>query len=171
MNNIAHNRIPDHPNETSATNVISRLIDGLVFRYFWSTEGLTENEYQFKPKNTDWDIAMLINHIHTLAHMVDRAFAGNLKVGKEGKTPEELRNETIKIYEDLSLRLRNMKDEELDACNFNHRSGKEFPFWNMLNGPLADALTHVGQINSWRRMAGNPLPKGVNFFSGVKMDV
>ena len=40
------------------------------------------------------------------------------------------------------------------------------PIWNFINGPLADALTHVGQINSFRRMAGNPVPK-VNVFKGL----
>jgi hypothetical protein len=33
------------------------------------------------------------------------------------------------------------------------------PFWHLINGPLADALTHVGQINSFRRLAGNPAPE------------
>ena len=30
--------------------------------------------------------------------------------------------------------------------------------WNLLNGPLADFLTHVGQITAWRRIAGCPAP-------------
>jgi hypothetical protein len=36
---------------------------------------------------------------------------------------------------------------------------QDHPFWHLLNGPLADALTHVGQINVFRRLAGNPTPK------------
>jgi hypothetical protein len=39
------------------------------------------------------------------------------------------------------------------------RPGDDRPFWNMINGPLADALTHVGQINTYRRMNGNPTPR------------
>jgi hypothetical protein len=35
----------------------------------------------------------------------------------------------------------------------------------MINGPLADALTHVGQINAFRRLAGNPTPKA-RLFTG-----
>ncbi|MCK5671198.1 hypothetical protein KAI10_07435, partial [Candidatus Bathyarchaeota archaeon] len=42
---------------------------------------------------------------------------------------------------------------------------REFPVWNLINGPLSDALTHVGQIASWRRMNGNPIP-GARVFHG-----
>ena len=42
----------------------------------------------------------------------------------------------------------------------------DHPFWHMVNGPLADALTHVGQINTFRRLAGNPCPEA-NVFKGI----
>lgn len=42
----------------------------------------------------------------------------------------------------------------------------EFPFWNLLNGPIADAIYHVGQVVSQRRTSGNPLSSKVNVFSG-----
>jgi hypothetical protein len=50
------------------------------------------------------------------------------------------------------------------------RKGKisNFPIWNLMNGPLEDAIYHTGQIVSFRRTAGNPIPKGVNVFLGVK---
>jgi hypothetical protein len=37
------------------------------------------------------------------------------------------------------------------------------PLFRLLQGPVADALTHVGQIAMMRRLAGSPL-KGENFF-------
>ena len=37
------------------------------------------------------------------------------------------------------------------------------PAEKLLQGPLADALTHVGQIAMLRRMAGGPV-KGENYF-------
>jgi hypothetical protein len=40
----------------------------------------------------------------------------------------------------------------------------QYSFWYSLNGPLADALSHVGQILSWRRILGNPQRVGVNVF-------
>ena len=41
-----------------------------------------------------------------------------------------------------------------------------YPVWNLLNGPLADAIYHTGQVVSFRRTSGNPLQKGVNVFIG-----
>ena len=43
---------------------------------------------------------------------------------------------------------------------------KAYPFWNAINGPIADALWHCGQIVSFRRSSGNPFPKGVSVFTG-----
>jgi hypothetical protein len=37
------------------------------------------------------------------------------------------------------------------------------PFWHLINGPMADALTHTGQISSFRRLAGNPAPRSHPF--------
>ena len=42
----------------------------------------------------------------------------------------------------------------------------EFPFWNLLNGPIADAINHVGQVVSFRRSSGNPIHPGVRVFIG-----
>jgi hypothetical protein len=39
------------------------------------------------------------------------------------------------------------------------------PFWHIINGPLPDALTHIGQINSFRRLAGKPV-KRAQVFTG-----
>ena len=45
-----------------------------------------------------------------------------------------------------------------------------FPLWNLLNGPLSDALYHTGQVVSFRRTTGNPIQKGVNVFLGKTRD-
>src|SRR5262249_16247433 len=39
-----------------------------------------------------------------------------------------------------------------------------FPAGKVFQGPIADALTHVGQINMLRRMAGYPV-RGENYFA------
>jgi len=36
----------------------------------------------------------------------------------------------------------------------------------LINGPFSDALTHVGQVASWRRINGNPI-LGANVFFGT----
>jgi hypothetical protein len=38
------------------------------------------------------------------------------------------------------------------------------PFEGLLQGPIADSLTHIGQLGMLRRMAGSPV-KGENYFT------
>ena len=71
--------------------------------------------------------------------------------------------------EDATKQLRNKSPEELAALEIIfERGGKQstFPLWNMINGPISDIMYHSGQIVSFRRTNGNPLPKGVNVFTG-----
>mgnify|MGYP006092578213 FL=1 len=62
-----------------------------------------------------------------------------------------------------------MSDEDLN--NLEEETFRKLPFWYWINGPLSDALTHVGQINSWRIIAGNPQLKGVNLFIGTSDNI
>lgn len=55
-----------------------------------------------------------------------------------------------------------MDDAEIAAVKVRG----EHPLWILINGPLADALWHSGQVATLRRAAGNPMPKGVNVFLG-----
>jgi len=83
----------------------------------------------------------------------------------------ELRKLTLTQLETASLIFQNMNDEELSKQKvIFDREGKtsKFPLWNLLNGPLADAIYHTGQVVSFRRISGNPIPKGVNVFLGIK---
>jgi len=63
----------------------------------------------------------------------------------------------------------NSTDEQLDDYKIIFQRGdkvSEFPFWHHLNGPIADALWHCGQIVSFRRASGNPIDNRVNVFMG-----
>lgn len=46
----------------------------------------------------------------------------------------------------------------------------EFPFWNSINGTIADAIWHAGQIVMMRRASGNPFNSKVNVFLGKRME-
>jgi hypothetical protein len=65
------------------------------------------------------------------------------------------------IIHDLRERMLTMSDDELNTLQILVK-----PFWHLINGPFSDALTHTGQINSFRRLAGNPIA-GANVFKGV----
>ena len=81
---------------------------------------------------------------------------------------EKLRENTLKLTKE-SIDIVS-KYEEDDFQNSKIRFGKnEFDFYNLFHGPISDSLYHIGQIVSYRRSSGNPLPRGVNHFLGKKM--
>lgn len=80
----------------------------------------------------------------------------------------EMRKLTLENFKKASDILRKSDDLSKYIMKIKRRNGEvaEYPFWNQLNGPIADAIWHCGQLVSFRRSAGNPLPKGPNFLTG-----
>ncbi|MEK7256112.1 MAG: hypothetical protein AAB316_15280, partial [Bacteroidota bacterium] len=74
--------------------------------------------------------------------------------------------ENLKTASDL-LKSPTSKLEDAKIVFQNGENRSEFPFWNQLNGPIADALWHVGQVVSFRRSAGNPFNSKVSVFTGT----
>lgn len=86
-----------------------------------------------------------------------------------GLSFDELREKTLLNIQRASTLLKNAKPKEIESYKIIFKNGdntSEFPYWNILNGPLADALTHVGQVVSFRRSNGNPINGKVNVFIG-----
>ena len=54
------------PEEYTAANVAARFVDGLGFRYFWATEGLTEKEMETRATEESRTIFETIVHIYQL---------------------------------------------------------------------------------------------------------
>ena len=144
--------IPDYPANISSISVIVRLIDGLGFRFHWATKGLTEEDYSFTPGLKVKSIAELIEHIWGLVNWINVSISGNKT--KKPKDIAGIRNSALEIMESLRQTFLVSDEKILLKIKINHK-----PFWHIINGPLADALTHVGQILSLRRLAGNPTPK------------
>ncbi len=156
--NLPYDNIPDYPEAYDGPGVLTRLIDGLGFRFRWATEGLQDEDFDFRPGPESMSVAELVHHIHDLIQMVREAL-GMEPAGSKSTDPRESVAQSLgwlcKIRERLaepSLRLDEM-------------TLRDHPFWHAINGPLADALTHVGQINLCRRLGGNPAPK-VSVFKG-----
>lgn len=167
MPNLPFHTIPDCPEENTAPNIIARFVDGLGFRYRWATEGLTENDLEFRPVEGSMDMMELLGHIYRIAASANRFFGGE-RNRDQPETFALLRQQTLEHLAVLSQNLKSMESAELDNFKMTGRQEmQEIPFWYLLNGHIADALTHVGQILSWRRINGNPQPKGVNVFFGT----
>ena len=178
VNSSAQNKpyyyqIPDTPKAYTAATVAARLVDGLGFRYFWATEGLREKDLAYKPSDSARTLLETLEHIKGLTDILFNA------VNKEptdftNPSPKlsfnELREATLKNIQGASEALK--KDgadlEELDMIFQRGNNKNEFPFWNLINGPISDALWHVGQVVTFRRSSGNPFPAGVSVLTGKK---
>jgi hypothetical protein len=141
------------------------MVEGLAFRYRWATENLSEENIKFKPHPTSMSIEEVNAHIFDLVDSTNRVFGGEKQNKDSLNSFHKLRIKSLNILADLSERLKEMSDEDLSEIEKN--TSRKLPFWYWINGPLADALTHVGQITSWRRIAGNPQLKGINVFIGT----
>jgi hypothetical protein len=167
MTALPYHNLPACPDQITAPAIIARFLDGLGFRYRWATEGLTESDLQFRPVEGSMDMMEVLGHIYRIAVSADHFFDGK-KTTEKPETFPDMRKHTLRHIADLSERLKTIESAKLGEFKMTGRKEmEEIPFWYLLNGHIADALTHVGQILSWRRINGNPQPKGVNVFFGT----
>ena len=157
------------PTELTATNTILRMVEGLAFRYRWATENLSEENIKFRPHPTSMSIEDVNSHIFDLVDSTFRVFGGEKQNKETLNSFQEIRKANLYLLKKLVNLLREMNDSELAEMEKN--TSRKLPFWYWINGPLADALTHVGQITSWRRISGNPQLKGVNVFIGTSDNI
>ena len=169
----AYYNIPKAPETYSAKNMAVRMIDGLGFRYFWATKGLNDADLAFHPNNDSRTSRETLEHIDGLVAVVLNTVSGKEVASKQNYKDfsfEELRAITLN---NITLSASILKDSKEDLKDLNLILGGQksnFDFWYLINGPLEDAVWHVGQVVSFRRSSGNPLPEGVNVLSGQKKD-
>jgi hypothetical protein len=95
--------------------------------------------------------------LEILAHIADLfGWAGSIAKGKEewkGIDPQDWNQEVERFFAGLDALDKFLSSGEPLACSAQQ----------LFQGPIADALTHVGQIAMLRRMAGTPM-RGENYF-------
>ena len=169
---IPYHQIPDYPATYDPGNVAARMIDGLGYRYYWATKDLRSEDLAYQPSADAQDVTKTLHHLYglSLTIMNGAKNAPNVRpMDFPDHTFEQRRKatlENLKIASDL-LKGASAKDLETKKVIFQRATKtSEFPFWNLINGPIADAIYHVGQIVSFRRTTGNPVQSGVNVFMG-----
>ena len=164
--------IPEDATSYVASNILVRMIEGAGYRFYWATEGLTSDDLKYKPSESGQSIWVTLEHIYGLSDIIRNTSMNTVSIRPPADTPTDwatLRMKTLLYLEDATKHLKNKSPEELAALEIVfERGGKQstFPLWNMINGPISDIMYHTGQIVSFRRTNGNPLPKGVNVFTG-----
>lgn len=163
--------IPAAPDDFGPGNVVARMVEGLGYRYYWATEGLREEDLAYKISADSRSTGETLDHILGLSAGLWRAVSGT-----EGESYDyaalslaEKRAITLNNYARSSEMLRGMKQKDLDKLQIVFGRGdsqRTFPFWNMINGQISDAIYHTGQIVAFRRASGNPMNPKVNVFMG-----
>lgn len=167
-----YREIVDVPTTISSGNIVGRFLDGLIFRYYWATEGLSETDLTYRPSDGARNCEETIRHTLDLSEMIANAAQG--KMNKRTNQAGELELEGIRrlTLQNLSLaseRFKSMPEDSLAGVEliFPSEDGeRRLPVWNLMNGPINDAVYHVGQIVTFRRTTGNPISPGLSMMHG-----
>jgi hypothetical protein len=167
---LPYAEIPKPAESYTAGSVVSRMLDGLGFRYYWATEGLRSEDLAYRPGGLARSTEETLDHILDLSQVIVNSALGVPNgVPQPEMTFEEKRKKTLLNIQQASQIF--IKETDLSKFTIVFKRGDqttEFPFWNQINGPISDALWHVGQVVSFRRSSGNPFPKGVSVLRGIR---
>jgi len=156
---VPFHTIPDAPPSVSAGAIMGRVADSVGFRFRWAVEGLVDADLAYKPAPDCMTLAELILHIHDL--LAGAARSVDLPPEKplaEASSCGQMVSAVLDLCSRLSVRYKTMTDADLAASTP--------ALWTNVNGHLADCLTHIGQVLSWRRLAGAP-PAPADLFGGL----
>ena len=169
---LPYREIPSYPENYTAANVAARVVDGLGFRYYWATEGLRPEDLAYQPNKDGRTALETITHIYELTNTLINATTKVPNVSNPNPPVlgfDEMRRKTLSNIKSASDILKRSSDQELSEFKIifkNDKGTTEFPFWNELNGPIADAIWHTGQVVSFRRGSGNPFNSKVSVLTG-----
>jgi hypothetical protein len=162
--------IPEYPASYAPETVAARMVDGLGYRYYWATEGLREEDLSYKPSEDGRTTLQTVEHIYGLSRTIVNSVQNLVNTPSEDTLVfTELRKKTLENLQKASEILKAAKPGSMEKYKIIFQRGdnrSEFPFWNMLNGPIEDAVYHTGQVVAFRRASGNPMPAGVRVFTG-----
>ncbi len=170
--NPALNEIPAAPENSSAGNIIARMVQGLGYRYYWASKNLRIEDLQYRPTIEASSTFETLEHIYGLAEVIRNSATSSPSIRPVKSPPKDytvLREKTLEYLEQANALFLNKTQEEVAQMQLVFQRGNDlyhYPIWNLLNGPLADAIYHTGQVVSFRRTSGNPIQKGVNVFTG-----
>ena len=170
---LPYAEIPPAPDAYTPGGVVSRMIDGLGFRYYWATEGLRPEDLEYKASPEGRTSEETADHILGLSYVVLNSALQQVNEPREEEslTFDQKRERTLKNLEQASRIFRSARDlNDYPVVFRGKESNVEYPFWNQVNGPISDALWHCGQLVMLRRASGNPFNSKVSVFTGKLRD-
>ena len=164
-NDLPYYKLPEASENFTAGTVAARQVDALGFRFYHATDGLTEKDLAYKPTDSARTTQQTVDHIYDLSKII---LNSTLKKANSKEhidmTFEDKRAATLNNLKQAADIIRTSQDISQFKIIFGDT---KIPFWNNINGPIADAIWHCGQIASFRRITGNPINPKVNHFTGT----
>lgn len=170
---LPYREIPAYPETFTAETVAARMIDGLGFRYYWATEGLRPEDLAYQPGAEARTSEETLDHILGLTNMILNSVLQQVNGGdNKPESPTTFAGKRKKTLENLKQASDILKRGEAGLEDYpivfqRGENRSELPFWNQINGPIADAIWHVGQVVSFRRASGNPFNSKVSVMMGT----
>lgn len=166
--------ISETPEEYTIGNFASRMVDGLGFRFYWATEGLTSENVAYRQSEETRSIEETIDHIVNLTTILKNAVMKSptrFPIDIAGLDFAQKRAVILDNIEDASIILAGSEPSDFEEyeMTFVYPDGNSvsYPFWNLINGPIEDAVWHTGQVAMMRRAAGNPFDGKVSVLQGT----
>ncbi|WP_296386758.1 hypothetical protein [Winogradskyella sp.] len=167
-NELPYYEVPDYSSEFTAGTIAARMVDALGFRYYWASDSLTKKDLVYKANEDGRSSEETIKHIYDLSKIiVNSTLKKSNSRDKEDLSYADMRTKTLNNLKTAADILRASKDISQYKIIFGEQ---EIPFWNQVNGPIADAIWHCGQLVIYRRTTGNPINPKVNHFTGKVKD-
>lgn len=168
---LPYSEVPEYAEAYTVGTVAARMVDGLGFRYYWATEGLRNEDLSYKPSKDGRTTAETIDHLYGLSKVIVNTTLKKPTIRGEEEKPLdflEKRKQTLLNFKKAADILRVSDDLSEFNMVFQSADGNisSFPFWNNINGPIADAIWHCGQVVLLRRASGNPFNSKVSLLKG-----
>ncbi len=165
--------ISEYPETVSEHLILARMIEGLGFRYFWVTEGLRKEDLAYNPGNDGRTTEETLEHLYNLSNFILNSVQGTPNIRPLEEVAMTFEERRLKALNNFNTAVEYLKsaEENINTAKIIFQRGEkttEFPIWNLINGPISDAIYHCGQIVSFRRSSGNPILPGVNVFTGKR---
>ncbi|TYB80277.1 hypothetical protein ES676_00995 [Bizionia saleffrena] len=165
-NELPYFQLPEAAKSFTAGTVAARQVDALGFRFYWASKDLNTIDLDYKPSDVSRTALKTIAHIFDLSRVLLNATMQEpqSKIETDSLSYQVLRSETLHNLKKASDILKESEDISQYKIIFEDH---QYEFWNAINGPIADAVWHCGQLATFRRVTKNPISARVNHFTGT----
>ena len=137
MKETPYAAIDSYPKVFTAATMVARTIDGLGYRYYWGTKGLTDEDLIFRPSEDASNVIETLDHLHGLTEAILNCISGkpNIRPRDEKEfSYEDLRHQSLMNLMEASDLLKANPDMDMSTKkNFHERD-------------YMDALSYIGVL-------------------------